>query len=136
MNAYESTGVINVDLYTKDAWSEATLLRGFGLDIVDITKSFNNKLAKYDVYNKYNQIRFFAYTDTTDVYGNTYKSRVIALYYDLDDIQRINWDNFLTLNIFNLAKPTVSTPLQKDAAFKFCKKYKQDVTRFCSNVLK
>lgn len=90
-------GTIWVVWAIDDNFTEGLVKRGAQLDIVNILKAVDSTGIDYQ------RVDLLGTFSMVDVYGNTSESDVISVSYSQATVQRINWDNFLTDDIYTIA---------------------------------
>lgn len=83
----------------QDNFTDDMITRGIQMDIVDIL----HVIYASDTLLPYNSIAVVATFPLVDTYGNTEEANVVIATYSRETLDKINWDNFLTDNIFTVA---------------------------------
>lgn len=95
----------------NDNLSNDMIKRGAMLDIEHVLKY----ISQNDVPYPYQEVLFYGSFPLVDTLGNSSEEQVVFASYKLATIQAINWDNFLTDNIFVIANsvnlhPAITAP--------------------------
>jgi hypothetical protein len=89
--------MIQVDWAINDNLSTNLIGHGAQMDIVDILEAVNKSDFQYE------QIHLVGTFSMQDVYGNVEEKPVVNVTYYKTTIDKINWDNFITDDIYLLA---------------------------------
>jgi hypothetical protein len=90
---------IAVTFAAQDDFTEDMIKRGIQIDIVNILRT----IQKSNTPIPYKSIVVVATFPLVDVYGNTKESNVVIATYARENLDKVNWDNFLTDNIYKIA---------------------------------
>lgn len=90
----------------NDNFGENLILRGAMLDVVNMLKQISQNPSPYP----YQTITFDGSFLLVDQFGNSTEERVILASYTAETIQKINWEGFLTDNIFIVADSSFIHP--------------------------
>jgi hypothetical protein len=88
----------------NDNLTENMIKRGAQLDIVKVAES----LCEADYCNG---LRMRGTFPLQDKYGNVSEEEVVFVHYDSSTLKRINWDNFITSNVYDVADKASIHPL-------------------------
>ncbi len=94
-----STSEISVTFAANDNLTENMIKRGIQMDIVEILKTIYQSKTSIP----YNSIFIMATFPLVDTYGNTNETNVVLATYDRSNLDKVNWDNFLTDNAYVIA---------------------------------
>jgi hypothetical protein len=90
-------GILFVNFAINDNLSESWIKRGARIDTMDIVEAIASEGFEYT------EIWIEGTFSMVDVYGNTEEDEVIKVFYDRDTVELINWDNFISDNIYIVA---------------------------------
>ena len=93
----DNNDLVSVRFSLNDNFSEGSILRAGMLDIIDILKAVDSSSIDYSIVIVEGTFLM------TDTYGNESEEQVIFASYSKENIDQINWNNFLTDNIFVIA---------------------------------
>lgn len=99
--------VFSVDWSLNDILTNDMIYRSAQIDIADMLKIISQPNFPYD----YQEIVFTATYSLVDIYGNASEDQVILAVYQKDIVNKINWGNFLTKDIFLIAKKVYIHPV-------------------------
>ena len=108
----EGDGDLVIEWTVNDNFSNDWILSGAMSDITDVLEY----IATNDIPYPYQQVTFDGTFPLVDQFGNSSEERVILVSYTTTTIQKINWEGFLTDNIFNIADggPFIHPALQAE----------------------
>lgn len=90
---------IAVIFAAQDNLSDDLIKRGIQMDIVDILSTIQTSNTSL----QYKSIVAVATFPLVDVYGNSKESNIVIATYTRENLDKINWSNFLTDNIYLIA---------------------------------
>ena len=93
----DNNDLVSVRFSLNDNFSDDSILRVGMLDIIDILKAVNSSSIDYSIVIVEGTFLM------VDTYGNESEEQVIFASYSKENIDLINWSNFLTDNIFVIA---------------------------------
>jgi len=91
------TGQVYVFWAINDNLSSSWVARGAMLDMVAILKAVDETGIDFETINVAGSFSM------VDAYGNVHEQVVVSLGYSKATVNRINWDNFVTDNIYLIA---------------------------------
>jgi tetratricopeptide (TPR) repeat protein len=94
-----SRSEIAVTFAAQDNLSEDMIKRGVQMDIVNILRTIQTSNTSL----QYKSIVAVATFSLVDVYGNSKESNIVIATYTRENLNKINWDNFLTDDIYLIA---------------------------------
>ena len=90
-------GKIYVKWAINDNLTEGFIKRGVMMDIVDILQAVSNSGYPYTL------VTVEGTFPMVDTYGNTSEDNVVMADYSKETVDQINWDGFLTENVYDIA---------------------------------
>jgi len=90
---------ITVTFAANDNLTESMIKFGIQMDIEDILKTIQQSNTSIP----YTSIFVMATFPLTDVYGNSKESNVVLATYNRTNLDKVNWDNFITDNVYLIA---------------------------------
>jgi len=93
----DNNDLVSVRFSLNDNFSDDSILRVGMLDIIDILKAVDSSSIDYSIVIVEGTFLM------VDTYGNESEEQVIFASYSKENIDQINWSNFLTDNIFVIA---------------------------------
>jgi len=104
---YNATnGQLIIKWALNDNLSTGLVKRGAMLDISNVLKY----ISQNDVPYPYQQVSFYGSFPLVDAFGNSSEQQVVVAYYSKNTIEKIQWDNFITDNIFIIADSVTLHP--------------------------
>ena len=101
-------GVITVQWTINGNLSSGMRIRGAKMDVIKILKAVQGSSISYK------SILVEGTFPLVDKYGNASERQVVTAPYDRSTVDKINWDNFLTNNVFQIADGEFGALLHKD----------------------
>jgi len=95
----QGDGILDIQWTINDNLTGNLIMAGAQTDVTDMLEFIATNGAPYP----YQEITFDGTFSLVDQFGNVSEERVILASYKAETIQKINWDNFLFDNIFNIA---------------------------------
>lgn len=102
------TDVLVVRWAINDNLSEDLIKGGAKLDIVDILESIDDSGIDYS------EVQLKGMFPLVDEFGNSTEVPVVEVSYLSDTVDKINWDNFLFENVYEIADRVIIVPAFRD----------------------
>ncbi|WP_321392875.1 hypothetical protein [Emcibacter sp.] len=82
-------------------------------------------------------VDFSIIAGTVDPYGNESDMKVLSLSYPVTELQKVNWENFSALSIYNLAEPYSHHRIGREMVANYCsdETYQNFARAFCVRFL-
>ena len=100
------TSTLNIQWAIDDNFSDALVKRSAMLDIEHMLEAISKNRVSYD----YRMIAFSGTFPLTDVYGNSAEEQVVSAIYSRATLAKINWESFITDNIYIIADSVWLSP--------------------------
>ena len=97
ISEFEVTDQIFVQWAINDNLTEDMIKGGAQLDITEILQAVSESEVEY------NSVRVYGTFPLVDSYGNVEETEVVKAVYTLETLEKINWDNFLFKNVYEIA---------------------------------
>lgn len=100
-------GVITVQWAINDNLSSGFVKRGARNDVLDVLRAVHESGVPYG------SILTLGTFSLVDIYGNSSEEVVVRAVYDRSTVEKIDWDNFLSDNIYRIADGEVGAMIHK-----------------------
>jgi hypothetical protein len=104
LSEFEVTDEVFIQWAINDNFTENMIKSGTQIDITNMLKTIASSGVTYG------SVRLYGTFPLVDKYGNVTETTVVKVVYRLDTIQKINWDNFLFKNVYDIADSKVLHP--------------------------
>lgn len=100
--------VIDIQWAINDNLTENMIKTGARIDIADMLQAIDETGVSYELIN------FEGTFSMVDRLGNAREETVVWATYDAETVAKINWPNFLTDNVYNVAASSKRHPAFQD----------------------
>lgn len=104
LSDFEAADEIFIQWTINDNLTEDMIKGGAQIDVTDMLKTIAHSDITYD------SVRLHGTFPLVDKYGNVTETAVVKVVYTADTIQKINWDNFIFKNVYDIADSMLLHP--------------------------